>query len=48
MRLDLHLDHFQCPPEYSTEYVGVPQLVLGAAIVGQFDEVSKRIFLEHE
>ena len=48
MGLDLHLDHFEGAAQDAAEDVGVPQLVLGAAVVRQLDEVRERVLLEDE
>lgn len=48
MCLDLHLHHLKCAAKHAAEYVGVPQLVLGASVVGQFDKIGKGVLLKDE
>lgn len=48
MGLDLDLDHFEGAAEDTTEDVGVPQLVLGAAVVWKLDKVGKGQFVKDE
>lgn len=48
VRLDLRLHHLEGAAQHAAEDVGVPQLVLGAAVVGQLDKVGQRVLLEDE
>lgn len=48
MGLDLHLDHLEGAAQHAAEEVRVPELVLGAAVVGQLDEVGQGVLLEHQ
>ncbi len=46
--LDLHLHHLEGAAQHAAQDVGVPQLVLGAAVVGQLDKVGKGVLVEDE
>lgn len=46
--LDLDLDHFEGAAQDAAQNVGVPQLVLGAPIVGQLDKVGEGEFVKDE
>lgn len=48
VRLDLHLHHLQRTPQHAAEDVGVPELVLRAAVVGQLDKVGEGVLLEDQ
>lgn len=48
VRLNLHLHHLQRTPQHAAEDVGVPELVLRAAVVGQLDKVGEGVLLEDE
>ena len=48
MGLDLHLDHLEGAAQDAAEDVGVPQLVLGTAVVGELDEVGEGVLFEDE
>lgn len=48
MRLDLHLHHLQRAPQHAAEDVGVPELVLRAAVVGQLDKVGEGVLLKDQ
>jgi hypothetical protein len=46
--LDLHLHHLERAAQHAAQDVGVPQLVLGAALVGQLDEVGEGVLVEDQ
>jgi len=48
VRLDLHLHHLQGPAQNTTEDIRVPELILGAAVIGKFDKVGERVLVEYE
>lgn len=48
MRFNLHLHHLQRTPQHAAEDVGVPELILRAAVVGQLDKVGERVLLEDQ
>lgn len=48
MCLDLHLYHFQSPSQHTTQYVGIPKLVLSTAVVGELYEVGEGVLIEDE
>lgn len=48
MSLNLHLDHLEGPAQDAAVDIAVPQLVLGAAVVGKLDEIGEGVLLEDE
>lgn len=48
MGLHLHLYHFKGSSQHATQDIRVPQFILSAAVVGQFDKVGKGVFVKDE
>lgn len=48
VRLDLHLYHLKRATEHTAENIGIPELILGSAVVGQFDKVGEGILIEDQ
>jgi hypothetical protein len=40
--------HLQCTTQHADKYVGEPQLVLCAAVIGQLDKVGEGVLVEDQ
>jgi hypothetical protein len=48
MSLDLHLYHLERAPQYPTEDIRIPQLLLCSSVIGEFHKVGQRVLFEDE